>query len=239
MYHRLCTGFFIFPLLVTSVFAGPKIEFDTKTFDCGSVAEGKTDKLDATFIVKNTGDTVLKLESVKPGCGCTVVKYDSLIEPGTSAKIEAQVRIKGYSSGPLSKGITVTSNAQNEQTVRLTIKASIKALVGINESFIDLATHDSSALKTIFLTSPKKDLKVVGVIFKSDDKEGATAWESELKLDVKFKYTATDSIGTDSAHVFKLALIPPVGKEVSSGEFVISTNHREKPTISLRGRMWR
>jgi hypothetical protein len=153
MYHRLCTGFFIFPLLVTSVFAGPKIEFDTKTFDCGSVTEGKTDKLDATFIVKNTGDTVLKLESVKPGCGCTVVKYDSLIEPGTSAKIEAQVRIKGYSSGPLSKGITVTSNAQNEQTVRLTIKASIKALVGISESFIDLATPDTSALKKIFLTS--------------------------------------------------------------------------------------
>lgn len=99
--------------------AAPRIAFDSKIFDCGIVVEGKTEKINAVFVVKNTGDAALKLEKVRPGCGCTVVKYDSLIQPGKSTKIESAVNIKGYRSGPISKSITVTSNAENEPTVRL------------------------------------------------------------------------------------------------------------------------
>ena len=92
----------------------PQIEFDSKTYNCGTVIEGKIEKITAVFVVKNTGDAVLKLESVRPSCGCTVVKFDSLIQPGKSTKIESVVNIQGQRSGQLSKSITVTSNAENE-----------------------------------------------------------------------------------------------------------------------------
>ena len=62
-----------------SASASPKIDVDKTTFDCGVIAEGKTDKLHAQFTVKNTGDAPLKIDNVRPGCGCTVVKFDSTI----------------------------------------------------------------------------------------------------------------------------------------------------------------
>lgn len=156
MCHPFQTASLILSLLASSVFSGPKIEFDTKSFDCGKVIEGKTDKLDAAFIVKNTGDAVLKLESVRPGCGCTVVNYDSLLQPGKTAKIESQVRINEYRAGPLFKSITVTSNAENEQTIHLTIKATIQAIIGISEDYIDLLASDTTPKKQSFSLQRKK-----------------------------------------------------------------------------------
>ena len=96
-------------LSALAVFASPKIVIEKTSFQCGSVVEGKTEKLKAQFIVKNSGDAVLKINA-RPGCGCTVVKYDSIIAPGKTSVIESEVNIKGYHSGPITKALKLDKN---------------------------------------------------------------------------------------------------------------------------------
>jgi hypothetical protein len=45
----------------------PEISVDTATYDLGVIYEGKRDSAMHTFKVKNTGDSVLVIKSVKPG----------------------------------------------------------------------------------------------------------------------------------------------------------------------------
>ena len=238
MFRSSSIFFLLFSVCFTlSLSAGPVIQFDTTIIDCGTVIEGKTDKLDATFVVKNTGDAELKLEKVRPGCGCTVVKYDSLIGPGKSAKIESQVRIKGYRAGALSKNITVSSNATNEPTVRLTIKATIRSLIDIGERYISLNTGDTTA-KTLYVSSKKKDLKISEVSFTTNSEQNrkpAGTWQADMPLPVKFSWTPTDSTTGDGYRVYKLNLVAPAVDTSYPGRFTITTNHPDMPEVVVQG----
>jgi hypothetical protein len=234
----MCNSFrnsaFILPIVVSSLLAGSKIEFDAKVINCGTVLEGKTEKLNAVFMVKNTGDSLLKLESVRPGCGCTVVKFDSLVQPGKTAKIESQVNIKGFRSGDLSKTITVTSNAKNEPIVRLTITAKVQSVIDISETFLDLNSSNINFPRILTLSSKKSDLKISGVSFKANQVSGIAEWQN-IPLSLKFTWASTDSIRPDGSHVFKLEIYSlPIG-ELKYGEFTLKTNHADKPEIVLTG----
>jgi hypothetical protein len=226
---------FVLPLLTSVIFASPKIDFNTKTFNCGNVLEGKADKLEAVFIVKNTGDSLLKLVNVKPSCGCTVVKYDSLVQPGKTAKIESQVNIKGHSSGPISKFITVTSNAKNEPSVRLTIEATVVSVIECSETYLSLTTADAKSPKTISLASKMANLKVTTVSFKSEANPGTPDWQAEVPLSIKYEWRPTDSIRPDGYRIFKLAVFSPGYDNSVNGRFIIKTNHPDKSELSLQG----
>jgi len=226
---------FLVPLIASTLLAVPTIEFDTKAFQCGLAIEGKTDKIKAVFNVKNSGDEPFKLQSVRPGCGCTVVKYDSIVAPGKSVKIEAEVNIKGYHSGPISKNITVASNAQNEPTVRLTIEATVQATIDISENYLNLTGSDQKSSRTIHLSSKKAELKVSDVSFKSGDNSGAPTWQSDIPLAISYKWIPTDSTRADGYRVFELEVNSPVVEKPASGEFIIKTNHPDNPEIRLRG----
>jgi hypothetical protein len=237
LYRIAC---FILPLVASGILAGaakgPKIEFDVKTFNCGTVIEGKTEKLNAVFNVKNTGDSMVKIESVRPGCGCTVVKYDTLISPGTTAKISAQVNIKGFRSGSLSKSITVTSNAKNDSLVQLTVEATVMTVIDIKESYLTLDASYEKTPRTVFVASKKADLKVVRVSFKSNDNIGAvTTVQKDSTILIKHAWSRTDSTRSDGSRVFKLDLYMPAIENPVSGEFIIKTNHPDKPEINMPG----
>ncbi len=236
MVKTVGTASFLIALIASVLFAGPKIDFDTKIFNCGVVYEGKTETLSAVFTVKNTGNALLKIESVRPGCGCTVVKYDSLVQPGKTVKIESQVNIKGYKAGDISKSITVTSNAENEPTSRLTITASIRAFISISDTYINLEPANAKVPASLSLTSRKKDLKVSAVIFKANTSPDVPEWQSGIPLTVKYTWSATDSIrAADSTYSFKLEIFSPAVEKSVSGEIVIKTNHPDKPEIPLSG----
>jgi hypothetical protein len=235
MFRFPCTALVILPVVTAALLAGPKIEFDTKTVNCGVAIEGKTEKLNALFTVRNIGDSVLKIQNVRPGCGCTVVKFDSIVQPGKTAKIESKVNIKGYQSGPVSKVITVTSNAQNEPSVRLTIEATIQAIIDVSETYLNLAPANSTSPHAILLTTQKRDLKVTGVSFKLTENATTPGWQASLPITIKFDYHPLDSVLTDSSKVFKLDLYSPAVDKTVSGEFLIKTNHEDKPELSVKG----
>jgi hypothetical protein len=219
---------------IISVGAAPKIEFNTKTFQCDTIIEDKTEKLSATFIVKNSGDQPLKLENVRPGCGCTVVKFDSIIMPGKSSKINAEVNIKGYRAGSISKSITVTSNAANEKEVRLTIAATIRAVVELSDISLSFGGADTTKSRTVTLASKKHDLAISDVFFKQTTTESAPGWQNDIRLPVTYKWIPLDSIRPDGARVFKLELTAPKVETAVNGEIMVKTNHPEKPELKIQ-----
>ena len=231
----------IVSVLASSLYAGPKIDFDTRTFKCGEVIEGKVERLNAVFNIKNTGNADLKLTNVRPGCGCTVVKYDTTIKPGKTAKIEADVNIKGYHASTISKSITVTSNAENDSVVRLSIEATIVAVIDVPEVNLTLGGNDTAATKAIKLASKMKGLRVSEVFFRADENpnqnqsaQDALEWKKELPLPFKYTWTAADSARLDGFYPFALNISVPKFSASENGNLIIKTNHPDKPEISIR-----
>jgi hypothetical protein len=215
-------------------YAAPKIEADKTTIDCGTITEGKTDKINAAFTIRNTGDTPLKIENVRPGCGCTVVKFDTLVPMGKSSIIQSTVNIANFHSGPISKYITVSSNASNKPSLQLTITAKINPIIDVSEQSITLAPQKPV---TLILACVKKDLRVTEVVINAQQTGASNgpAWQTKTPLSVPFKWTATDSTRADGLRVFKLELTAPAVPQQLSGQFVIKTNHPDKQEISLSG----
>lgn len=104
----------------------PRLTIVEPVRDYGTVAKG--DKLDWSFLVKNTGDADLQIIAAKPGCGCTVADFDKVIKPGETGKITAHVDTTNF-AGPIAKSVTVETNDPSTPTAQLTIHAIVKPYV--------------------------------------------------------------------------------------------------------------
>lgn len=105
---------------------GPKIEFKSETIDYGKVSKGDDSGL-RVFEFTNTGDAELIINDVKSSCGCTVPsKPTEPIQPGKTGKIEVQYNMN---PGPISKTITVTSNAKNKEEGTILLKITGTVIV--------------------------------------------------------------------------------------------------------------
>ncbi|CAM3876138.1 MULTISPECIES: DUF1573 domain-containing protein [Flavobacterium] len=101
---------------------GPKIEFKEETINYGDVVKGVDDGV-RVFEFTNTGNAPLIIKNVTSTCGCTVpTKPTGEILPGKSDKITVKYNMN---PGPISKTITVESNAVNKPIVPLRIKGTV------------------------------------------------------------------------------------------------------------------
>lgn len=94
--------------------------------DYGEVPKG--DKLDWSFVIKNTGDGDLQIFAAKPGCGCTVADFDKVIKPGQSGKVTAHVDTTAF-AGPISKTVSIETSDPTTPEAVLTIHATVKPYV--------------------------------------------------------------------------------------------------------------
>src|SRR5687767_4251785 len=77
------------------------------TYDWGKVVPGE---LQAVIEIKNSGDSVLKIDRVQPGCGCTTSPIDkNVLAPGESGKINVKLDARNR-SGALHKILTIYSD---------------------------------------------------------------------------------------------------------------------------------
>ena len=103
---------------------GPKIEFKEETINYGEVEKGKDDGI-RIFEFTNTGDQPLIITNAKSSCGCTVPEWSKEpIAPGGKGQIKVQYYMN---PGPISKTITIESNAVNKPNgmVPLRIKGTV------------------------------------------------------------------------------------------------------------------
>lgn len=103
---------------------GAKIEFREETINYGEAVKGEDDGV-RVFMFTNTGDAPLVITNVKSSCGCTVPsKPTEPIMPGKTGEISVKYNMN---PGPISKTITVESNAVNKPNgvVPLRIKGTV------------------------------------------------------------------------------------------------------------------
>lgn len=107
---------------------GAKIEFKEETINYGTVVKGE-DSGKRIFEFTNTGNEPLVIKDAKSSCGCTVPSFPKEpIAPGASGTIEVQYNMN---PGPISKTITVTTNAINKESGMIALR--IKGLVIVKE----------------------------------------------------------------------------------------------------------
>jgi len=104
----------------------PRLTILEPVKDYGTIPKGE--KLDWSFVVKNTGDADLEIIAAKPACGCTVADFDKVIKPGQTGKVTAHVDTTAF-AGPIAKTVTLETNDPSTPTSMLTIHAIVKPYV--------------------------------------------------------------------------------------------------------------
>jgi len=116
----------------------PVFEFERKIVDYGAIEKGSKGIYDFKF--KNIGKSPLIISNVKGSCGCTVPSAPKEpIMPGQSGII--QVKYDTNRVGPISKTITITSNASESKKV-----IRVKGLVKKESSLSILEKKEKSML---------------------------------------------------------------------------------------------
>lgn len=106
----------------TQVVSGPAISLDKDVHDYGDVAFDGNGECE--FKVTNTGTEPLILSNCHGSCGCTVPKCDpNPIMPGDNSIIKVKYDTKR--PGPISKTVTINSNAVNEPVKVVSIKGTV------------------------------------------------------------------------------------------------------------------
>jgi hypothetical protein len=105
----------------------PIMEFDKLEHDFGNIKEG--DIVEHTYVVKNTGEAPLIIQSAQPSCGCTVPDFSKdPIPVGGTGFVKAKFDSNGKPNVQ-NKSITVTANTFPKQTV-IRFKAMVTPKAG-------------------------------------------------------------------------------------------------------------
>jgi uncharacterized protein DUF1573 len=93
----------------------PSFEWTSTEHDFGTINED--DVVEHTYTFKNTGESPLIIESVRPSCGCTAPNWTKTPIPvGGEGVIDVKFDSKGKTNAQ-NKTVTVTANTWPKQTV--------------------------------------------------------------------------------------------------------------------------
>ncbi len=208
--------------------AAPQLTVDQPIFDFGTIQEGNR-TIEHAFKITNTGDETLKIQKVKPGCSCTVVKFDDELEPGESSEIVAGLKINGR-TGKQSKPITIVSNAENSPIFKLSMKAFIMGAINMDRRYgiFQYLKKGQTITDSLTLISTKKDLKIISAYYTQRGKEKPV----EVPVETTLKKGKTKK---DEAASYNLAFsFKPEMTHSQAGTIYFTTNHPDKPSIEFR-----
>ncbi len=114
------------PAVVPAVTSLADIKFDKMVHDYGNINQG--DNGECVFKFKNTGKEPLIITMCQGSCGCTVPQCPKdPILPGKTGEIK--VKYDSNRVGPISKSVTVQSNAKSgTQTIQIKGNIAAKAV---------------------------------------------------------------------------------------------------------------
>lgn len=111
-------------LLGFSIFGTPKISFDKKEHDFGTLPQHTVAKAVISF--KNTGDGTLRIKEVRSSCGCTATLVTKkAIKPGEEGALEIRFNSGDY-NGRIVRYITITTNDPENETIEFRIISEVK-----------------------------------------------------------------------------------------------------------------
>ena len=120
--------------------AGPKVGIDTLVVDFGTVYEKKSRFLTHIFSIKNAGDSPLEIYNIRPGCGCTTFKIDSIIQPGKAGHIAMRLDLSELHNGRFYEYLRVSTNDRNCPRVKFGFSGVLKSIIYVDSGAIVLPT---------------------------------------------------------------------------------------------------
>jgi hypothetical protein len=143
--------------------AAPRLTLVEPLKDFGTVPKGE--KLDWSFVVKNTGTADLQILSAQPACGCTVAEFDKVIKPGQTGKVVAHVDTTNF-AGPISKTVALATNDPNTPNAQLTVHAVVKPYVEASPAgFVRYSLlHGDAATQSVKIyTEEEAPFEILGI----------------------------------------------------------------------------
>jgi hypothetical protein len=181
------------------------IQFDSLTYDFGRAASGE--KVRHIFTVTNTGNRMLEITNVRPGCHCTTAgDWTHRIEPGQTGVIPIQFD-SAQNSGNITKTVDVYSNAKNQPRLTLFLKGAVWRPIEINPqtAFInipaDTTNRESTTVKIVNKTDSPMTLSEptsTNPSFSAELKETQPGKEFELVITAEPPFTVGNAPGTIS-----------------------------------------
>jgi hypothetical protein len=125
--RTVLTAFAVATVFSATAFAqGRVVVINGETYNWGKVVPGE---LQAVIEIQNGGDSVLKIDRVQPGCGCTTSPIDkNVLAPGEIGKISVKLDARNR-SGALHKIITVYSDDPKNPQKVINLTAEIKPVL--------------------------------------------------------------------------------------------------------------
>lgn len=211
----------------------PRLTIVEPVKDFGVVPKG--DKLDWSFVIKNTGNADLQIIAARPGCGCTVAEWDKVIKPGETGKISAHVDTTNF-SGPIAKGVTVESNDPNTPTSQLTIHAIVKPFVDAYPAgFVryNMIQGDAETQSLVFYSEEDEPFQILNVEVPGD-------WVKATYKKVDNEADLVKTVGRPGQSQYKVditvggpdAKIGPLADKV---HIITNSKHQPEYWVSLSG----
>ncbi|QQS37725.1 MAG: DUF1573 domain-containing protein [Ignavibacteriales bacterium] len=109
---------FVFPQIV-----GPRVSVQLIEHNFGDIVQGQIGS--HSFKISNVGGDILKILEVRPTCGCTAAQPDKKeLTPGESTSIKVEFNSAGR-LGVQEKYVLVKTNDEQNQEIRLKLKANV------------------------------------------------------------------------------------------------------------------
>lgn len=166
MFFRKLLAFWLLALLMSStgLQANPRADVPRPIHDFGVLRQGE--KIDVTFIIRNTGTQPLTIGNISTTCGCTVASVASRsIAPGKSTELKS-VFDAGVFRGPQTKNIVVETNDPAKRTLTLQIKGEVKPIVEAFPTSVNFGTlKQGKTFNRTIVVRPydPKSFKILGV----------------------------------------------------------------------------
>jgi hypothetical protein len=213
--------------------AGPKVAIDTLEVNFGTVYEIKSRFLTHIFNIKNTGDSPLEIYNIRAGCGCTTFMSDSVVQPGKAGHITMRLDLSEVRGGTFYKYLKVSTNCRNYPRARFAFYGVLKPIIHVDSGAIVLPTiGKKDTVQTVTLFTEKPDLQVTEVSFVIDN----PPFEWQSNLPIRFQFRKTGKKNSEGLWSYTLQVFySPVQKESWYGNFIVTTNHPDKPELKITG----
>ena len=196
---------------------GPKIQFATPIYDFGRVRSGELVKY--TYVFTNTGDRMLMVTAVQPGCHCTTAgEWTKQVEPGQTGNIPIQFDTVG-NNGPVGRQVTVTCNVPNQPSTLLQIRGSVYRAIDFTPpmALLNLPPDGESASMVVTITNNTDEPLAL-----SDPEINNRMFTAQLTTNTPGK-----------SYQLRVSVVPPVSAGYVPGQISLRTGWTNPAVVTL------
>ncbi|MGO8929663.1 MAG: DUF1573 domain-containing protein [Limisphaerales bacterium] len=196
---------------------GPKIQFATPFYDFGRVKAGELVK--HTFMFTNTGDRLLVLTSVQPGCHCTTAgDWTKQVEPGQTGKIPIQFDTVGNNTYVI-RQVIVSCNTTNQPPAYLQLRGTVYRPIDFNPpmAMLNLPPDGEAASVVVTITN--------------NTDQPLTLFAPEINNRVFSAQLTTNVPG--KAFQLKVSVVPPLPMGYVPGQINLRTGWTNPAVVTL------